>query len=122
MGNGVILPNHVKVPILMSKFCDWLISKNKIYPVEFAARAHYDLVTIHPFIDSNGRTARLLMNLILMQNGYPPAIIKNEDSLDYITSLEKAQLANAEGDSLNDYLTLIAKSVDRSLDIYLNSI
>ena len=93
-----------------------------MHAVELAAEAHYRLVTIHPFVDGNGRSARLLMNMILMMRGYPPAIIRKNDRLAYIKSLEKAQLVNGENDSKNDYLKLIATAVDRSLNIYLKAI
>jgi cell filamentation protein, protein adenylyltransferase len=116
-GSAVILPNARKVPSLMKEFVGW-IAKADLHPVQFAAEAHYELVTIHPFIDGNGRTARLLMNLILMMCGYPPAIIRKRDRLAYIKSLEQAQL----GGSKEDYLILIAKAVNRSLDIYLKAV
>lgn len=71
-GSSVVLPNPFKVPELMEAFIQWLQSTTDLHPVELAAEAHYRLVTIHPFIDGNGRTARLLMNLILIAHGYPP--------------------------------------------------
>jgi Fic family protein len=117
-GSRVVLPNSYKVPELMTEFSTWLQMAKNIHPVERAAEAHYRLVTIHPFIDGNGRTARLLMNLLLMRAGYPPAIIRKRDRLAYITSLESAQL----GGSKEDYLKLISKAVDRSLDIYLKAL
>ena len=116
-GSQVILPNPLKVVDLMQKFIKWLKEAKKLNSIELAAEAHYRLVTIHPFIDGNGRTARLLMNLILLMHGYPIAIIRKEDRLAYINSLEKAQL----GGSKDDYLKLIYKAVDRSLDIYLEA-
>ncbi len=63
-----------------------------------------------------------LMNMILMMKGFPPAIIRKNDRLTYIKSLEKPQLVNGEGDSKNDYFKLIAASVDRSLNIYLKAV
>lgn len=116
-GSTVVMPNAMKVPELMDEFISWL-HNNHGYPVTIAADAHFKLVSIHPFVDGNGRTARLLMNLILMQAGYPPAIIRKEDRRRYINSIEKAQL----GGSLSDYYSLIYESVDRSLDIYLNAL
>lgn len=116
-GSPVILPNPVKVPDLMDTFIEWLITDSDSHPVELAAEAHYQFVTIHPFVDGNGRTARLLMNLILMQHGYPPAIIRTRDRLKYISGLEKAQL----GGSKDDYSKVIKTAVDRSLDIYLKA-
>lgn len=117
-GSRIVMPNSLKIPELMQNFMRWLHGKHEQHPVEIAAMAHYKLVSIHPFVDGNGRTARLLMNLILMMYGYPPAIIRKQDRLAYINALEKAQL----GESLDDYLDLIAKAVSRSLDIYLQAI
>lgn len=118
-GANVILPNHVKVPKKMAKMADWMESEMlDLHPVMAAAEAHYQLVTIHPFTDGNGRTARLLMNLILLQNGYPPAIIHPKDRLDYINSLEQAQT----GGSKDDYYEIIKRAVDKSLDIYLKAV
>ncbi len=117
-GSTVILPNPRKVPDLMDAFLQWLRISEGMHPVVFAAEAHYQLVTIHPFVEGNGRTARLLMNLILMLLGYPPAIIRTRDRLAYIGALETAQL----GGSKDAYLTVIMKAVDRSLDIYLKAL
>lgn len=121
-GSAVVLPNPKKVQNLMDEFFSWLKKETKLHAVEFAAEAHYRLVTIHPFIDGNGRTARLLMNMILMMRGFPPAIIRKNDRLTYISSLEKSQLTHAEGNSKNDYFKLISAAVDRSLNIYLKAI
>ncbi len=117
-GSPVIMPNHRKVPDLMLEFYTWLTSKHGMHPVEFAGEAHYRLVSIHPFVDGNGRTARLLMNLLLMMYGYPPAIIRKSDRLAYISALEKAQL----GGSKTDYEKIIARAAHRSLDIYLEAL
>lgn len=116
-GSSVIMPNAMKVPQLMEEFVSWL-QKNEVHALTLAVDAHFKLVSIHPFVDGNGRTARLLMNLILMQAGYPPAIIRKEDRKQYITSIEKAQL----GGSLSAYYTLMYEAVDRSFDIYLNAL
>ena len=116
-GSAVILPNPLKVPLLLDEMMEWMAS-TRDDPVTFAALAHYKLVTIHPFVDGNGRTARLLMNLILMQHGYPPAIILPKDRLQYIQSLQQAQL----GGSIDAYLQLIYQAVHKSLQIYLKAI
>ncbi len=116
-GSRTVLPNPRKVPDLISAFHQWLQSEQGFHPVDLAAEAHYRLVTIHPFIDGNGRTARLLMNLILICNGYPPAIIRKSERGKYLDALEKAQT----GGSLDDYLQLIYRAVDRSLDIYVEA-
>lgn len=117
-GSATILPNPAKVPELMDQFLKWLGGENFDHIIKIAADAHYKLVSIHPFSDGNGRTSRLLMNLILMQVGYPPAIIRKEDRIAYLDSLEKAQA----GGDMTDFYQVIFDSVDRSLDIYLEAL
>lgn len=117
-GSNVVMPNPIKVPKLMNGFEEWLHSPNKDHLVKIAADAHYKLVSIHPFVDGNGRMARLLMNLLLMQKGYPPAFIRKEDRRRYINSIEQGQL----GGSREDYYELIFEAVERSLDIYLEAL
>lgn len=117
-GSETILPNPLKVPELMDEFIKWLQSDSSDNPIKIAIDAHFKLVSIHPFVDGNGRTARLFLNLLLMQAGYPPAIIRKEDRSIYINSLEKAQ---TKGD-LTDYYNLMLEAIDRSLDIYLEAV
>lgn len=117
-GSAAVMPNPQKVPVLMTEFINWLSKENKMHPVELAGEAHYRLVSIHPFVDGNGRTARLLMNLILMMMEYPPALIRKQDRLAYIGALEKAQL----GGLPDDYTKIIVNAVDRSLNIYLKAL
>ncbi len=114
----VVLPNPIKIPGLMQEFMGWLTGRNLNHIVKIAADTHYQLVSIHPFADGNGRTSRLLMNLVLMQEGYPPAIIRKEDRLAYINSLEKAQ----KGNGVEDFYHLIYEAVNRSLNIYLEAL
>ncbi|MCB1233221.1 MAG: Fic family protein [Verrucomicrobiae bacterium] len=83
-------------------------------PVVVAAAAHYRFVKIHPFYDGNGRTGRLLMNWILLAQGYPLTVIASEDRARYIGSLDKADRENPV-----PYYELIAECVERSLDQYL---
>ena len=113
-GSSVKLTDPIHVPDEMESFMKWLTTTTD-HPVLIAAQAHLKLVTIHPFFDGNGRTARLLMNLLLMQAGYPPAIISPTIRPEYIASLEVSQLQNND-DRFN---TLILKAVEESLDIYL---
>jgi len=102
----------------MTRFIKKITASGKLHPVQLAAGAHDQLLTIHPFVNGNGRTARLLMNLILMQNGYPPALILKRDRLRDIQSLEQAQL----GGSKENYFKIIAEAIDRSFDIYLKAL
>jgi len=95
---------------------DWL-QNSQDHPIDKAIQAHYRLVTIHPFVDGNGRTARLLMNLLLIKHGYPPIIVSPKHRLQYINGLEKAQL----GKGAEDYTHLMYKLLDRSFNIYLKA-
>jgi len=90
-GSNYPVTTPQKVAAEMKKFVDWFNKQEtKMHPVQFAALTHKKFVFIHPFIDGNGRLARLLMNLALMRNEYTialiPAILRHE----YIASLEKA--------------------------------
>lgn len=116
-GTNVELPQPDKVPYIMNEFIQWLSHQKKTHPVRVAEDAHFKLVSIHPYIDGNGRTARLLMNLILIINGYPMAVIRNEERTQYLDSLERAQLK----EDMQSYYHLIEVSVERSLDAYLNA-
>ncbi|MEK7059776.1 MAG: Fic family protein [Patescibacteria group bacterium] len=116
-GSDVVLPSHIVVPELMEGFMEWLTGQNHDNTVTIAAEAHLRLVTIHPFADGNGRTARLLMNLLLLQAGYPIAVISNATRQDYINSIEKAQKT---GDK-QAYLRVVYEAVNTSLDIYLGN-
>jgi Fic family protein len=111
-------PSAIKIPKLMAEFFEWYYAHKKNMPVvELAAWVHYKLVYIHPFIDGNGRTARLLMNLILLQHGYPPAVILNVDRKKYYRVLK-----NADRENYIDFLNFIGRSTERSLSIYLNAL
>ena len=84
--------------------------------VELISRFHHKFVWIHPFFDGNGRTARLLMNILFMKFGYPPAIILKNNRKQYYRSLN---LANKE--EYKSFILLIAQALERSLDLYLES-
>ena len=109
---------HFVEPLLvndaMERFMDNL-AHDQQHCVLKAAKAHFDLVTIHPFIDGNGRTARLLMNLILLQHGYPPAIKRVTNRVEYILAIEKAQNEN----NLQDFYMVVARAVKESINDYL---
>lgn len=94
--------------------------KNKLHPVILAAEMHERLVTIHPFIDGNGRTSRLVMNLILLQHGYVIANIKGDydNRMKYYTALETAQTKGNK----EDFLLFIAQIEKESLERYINII
>jgi hypothetical protein len=83
-------------------------------PVLLAAEFHYRFIRIHPFDDGNGRTARLLMNFILMQYYYPPVIIKTEDKENYFNVLRLADVGNVE-----PFVNYIAENLSHSLTIMI---
>ncbi len=91
---------------------------NKVHPVLIAAYLHSELVKIHPFVDGNGRTSRLVMNLYLLRTGYVIINLKgdNDSKLKYYQSLEKSHVAN---DS-SDFDLLVADSELESLTRYLS--
>lgn len=91
-GSPVIFPNPLKIPGLMGEFGGWL-SQAPSTP-ESAFEAHFQLTAIHPFGDGNGRTARLLMNLVLIRGGYAPVAVRPEDRKPYLDALERGSLAN----------------------------
>jgi len=110
-------PDAFEVPKRMQEFMIWTKKNfNKLHPVELAALAHHKLVNIHPFTDGNGRTARLFMNLILMQKGFPMVVILKNDRQKYYRALEKADKGHFE-----DLGKFIAQAVERSLNIYLKA-
>jgi Fic family protein len=112
-------PEPVIVPELMEKFINQVHDpKAYDHPAQFVAAMHHRLVVIHPFIDGNGRTARLLMNLLLMQAGYPPAIIRPEDRRAYIDAIEAGERTGR----LDSFYDFIARAIERSLDLYLEAV
>lgn len=115
-GSRAVMPNPLRVPKFVGEFFLWL-SKPVNNIIRTAFDAHFKFVSIHPFTDGNGRCARLLMNLILMQNGYPPSIIQKENRKKYISVIEKGQLT---GD-LNDYYFFMEQSLEQTIDIFLQT-
>ncbi|MEK7620572.1 MAG: Fic family protein [Patescibacteria group bacterium] len=111
-------PDALQVPQKMSDLISWLKSqKNKMHVIELSALLHHKLVHIHPFFDGNGRTARLTMNVLLMQAGYPLVIILKNDRKKYYDVLDKADGGNDEA-----FVKFIAQALERSLDIYLKTL
>ncbi|MEW5996862.1 MAG: Fic family protein [Candidatus Micrarchaeota archaeon] len=87
---GYFAPRHEEVPELMGKFFRWYSeAKGKLNPFELAALVHLKFVRIHPFRDGNGRMSRLLMNLVLLRNGYPLLNIFDAEKMLYYLVLRK---------------------------------
>ncbi|WP_059104817.1 Fic family protein [Shouchella shacheensis] len=89
-----------------------------LHPVERGAMLHAMFVGTHPFIDGNGRTSRLLLNLELMKSGFPAVVIKMENRLAYYEALDKSRTTK----DYRDFIQLIAKEVENSLDLYLSAV
>ncbi|WP_245954300.1 Fic family protein [Paenibacillus flagellatus] len=111
-----IPPDAVQVPLMMEQFAGWVEKEaGQLHPVARAAVIHSDFVKIHPFIDGNGRTARLLLNFELMKNGYPPVVIEKEQRAQYYAALEEA---HTTGDT-SSILSLVCDTLERTFDLYL---
>ena len=106
-------PPPSQVPPLMGDFAAWL--RGAPATPETAFTAHRRLVDIHPFNDGNGRTARLLMNLLLLRGGYPPVAVRLEDHSAYIAALQQAQAGQGEA----AFNRLLHERLDAALDEYL---
>ena len=120
-GSAHIPPQPYLLQKLMEDyFIHYTKQKNKMHPVLLAADMHERLVSIHPFIDGNGRTSRLIMNMILLKYGYTVAILKGNDKnrLQYYKALETVQVDN---NPLLFY-ELIIDTVQESLEEHLSLI
>ncbi len=96
-GTDFVFPLPEELSEKINELAQWIESdREKYHPVEFAALLHLKFVTIHPFIDGNGRTARLLTNLALIQKGYLPVIVPPILKLDYNGYIRKYQLSGDE--------------------------
>ncbi len=113
-GTNYRYPPHYLLSQLMADFVTWLNSDSALalHPVEYATMAHYRFVSIHPFRDGNGRTARLLMNLLLIRAGYPIVVIDNQIRNDYINALAYGQ---QNQDNLSQLFELVCDAAIRSL-------
>ncbi len=99
-------------------YADLEWKRKKLNPVELAAWTHAEFVRIHPFIDGNGRTARLIMNYQLMINGFLPISIAKENRLGYYEALEEY----AVNGNLELFVKLIASLEEERLDTYISLI
>ncbi len=111
-------PDALDVPKKMQELIKWIAKNRKnFHIIELASILHHKLVYIHPFFDGNGRTARIMMNLLLMQNGFPLVIVLKNDRKKYYDVLSRADK--------EDYVLLvrfIAQAIEHSLDLYLKTL
>ena len=115
-GSATVLPNPVKVPDLMAALDVWLKTDATAEPLK-AIEAHYRLVSVHPFTDGNGRSARLLMNLMLLKSGYSPVIIRPRDRKRYLSALETYQTTGNKKTYFNFMLEALSRSLTAAIDL-----
>jgi Fic family protein len=118
-GASFMPPPSLEIRPRMNELLKWLRENpDEHTPIELAAVFHHRFVQIHPFLEGNGRTARLLMNAILMKSGYPfIAIVSNLDRPKYLKTLMEADLGNT-----TTFVNFIARCVERTLDMYLDAL
>ncbi|RRR65834.1 MAG: Fic family protein [Candidatus Viridilinea halotolerans] len=116
-GAQLVPPPAREVPALLEQWLAWLETEGLQYePVTRMALAHHGFLAVHPFLDGNGRTARLLLNLLLLRAGYPPALLLQEWRLGYLEAL-----AQADRGRYNPLLNLLGRAVEIGLDLYLDA-
>jgi Fic family protein len=116
-GAPFIPPESWQITRLMTEWEEWVAgAERSIHPIALAAQAHHRLVAIHPFVDGNGRTARLVMNLLLMRRGYPATVILRANRRQYYSVL--AQADSGKMDALDNF---VGRSVENSLNLYLEA-
>lgn len=116
-GSDTEFPSPHAVPYAMKEFIQWLNGQQIAHPVRVAADTHFKFVSIHPFIDGNGRTARLLMNLVLIMHGYPMAVIRNENRTEYLATFDKARNEM----NMQPFYDIVENAVESSLDVYIKA-
>lgn len=108
----------LQVPVAMRRLMTWFTKQQQmLHPIELAALFHHKLVNIHPFFDGNGRTARLVKNVMLMRSGYPLTVILKNDRQKYYRALQAADKGN-----LTPLVKFVAQAVERSLDMCLDTL
>ena len=115
-GANFVPPNALKVDEFVSELIDFA-NDSEVDILIRSAIFHHRFAWIHPFFDGNGRTARLLLNLILMKSGFPPAIILKNDRKKYYDALNQAN-----NQDYSKLVLLILQAVERTLDIYLGNL
>lgn len=115
-GANFVTPNALKVDEFVSELIDFA-NDSEVDILIRSAIFHHRFAWIHPFFDGNGRTARLLLNLILMKSGFPPAIILKNDRKKYYDALNQAN-----NQDYSKLVLLILQAVERTLDIYLGNL
>jgi Fic family protein len=118
-GQTHFFANPEETPARMADLVHWYREERDrvdLHPIILAATFHHQFVSIHPFDDGNGRMARILMNLILMQSGYLPVVLKLDRKSEYFLALEKADVGEIE-----DFVIFVAQALIESENIYLRA-
>jgi Fic family protein len=93
-------------------------NKEKYHPIVLAIIFHHKFEKIHPFMDGNGRTGRMLLNYILIKNNYPPIVIRNRNREKYLKSIRKADNSDLFKINNEDYLDLVQFIADEMIESY----
>lgn len=111
-------PEATDVSGMMHELVRWITKQQtELHPIELAALVHHQLTAIHPFFDGNGRTSRLLMNVLLLREGFPLTIVLKNDRKKY-----DRVLAQADEGKKEPLVRFIAQCAERSLDMYLRAL
>lgn len=106
-------------PVLVPEQMEWLVAEfegnKKLHPIERAALFHLKFEEIHPFVDGNGRTGRLILNLMLMQAGYPPINVKYSDRKRYYEAFDEYYRYDSLGIMLSSLANLLRERINRYL-------
>lgn len=117
-------PNYLKVPYLMDEMIEaYQKSIATEHPIAVAAKLHLYFVGIHPFVDGNGRTGRLLGNLELIRSGFAPILLDREDRREYFGILERCHMAGEPGKGdPNEFIAFVEKFEEKALERYLRAL
>ena len=114
-GETLYFASPEETPAKMTDLLDWYEEKRKgSHSLLLAAEFHYRFIRIHPFDDGNGRLARILMNFILMQEGYPPVVIKTEEKQSYFSVLQQA-----DAGLIQPFIQYVGENLLHSLQIMI---
>jgi len=95
-------------------------NESKLHPLVLAVIFHHKFEKIHPFMDGNGRTGRMLLNYILMNKNYPPLIIHKATRKEYLEAMRKADNSELTQSEIRDYLDLVQFNADEMINGYWN--
>lgn len=122
-----------ETPALMTDLIQWYNeaeAKGDLSPIELASLFHYRYIRIHPFEDGNGRVSRLLVNYILYRHGYPMIVVKSADKDNYLTALNRCDVAvgpvpsdgaHADLSQITPFVEYLSKCLESALNISIKA-